>query len=191
MEMPDSSLTTRNDLQHILQLAKPSILSRKIVQNRILWWESLGEHESNTLQLVDFTGTILILDAFSLLIRASCELGSIWASKRSTAKERSPSKEAPVSPVLPLFSCSLENYDVCFIYSGGFRCLTVELRVCYDSYVLFCISYQKKLSSISEIPKSHSMILKSSKNNSDLAALKADLGAWYIHTILYLWLYGI
>lgn len=66
----------------------------------------MGEPESNTLQRVDFTGTILILDAFSLLIRASCELGSIWASKRSTAKERCPSKEAPVSPVspvLPLF----------------------------------------------------------------------------------------
>lgn len=125
--MPDSSLTTRNDLQHILQLAKPSMLSKKIVQNRMGW-----EHKSNALQLVDVTGTILLymtasqclLPAHSCKLRTWLNLGKQEVYKREKSEQSCSCSYFPLC--FPVPWKILENY-VCFVYSRGFRCLIVEL----------------------------------------------------------------
>ena len=80
------------------------------------------------------TDSRCLLPAHSCKLRAWLNLGKQEVySKREKSEQRSSCFPCS-SPVLP--PCSLENYDVCFVYSGGFRCLTVELwnaMICYAS----------------------------------------------------------
>lgn len=103
------------------------------------------------------TDSRCLLPAHSCKLRAWLNLGKQEVySKREKSEQRSSCFPCS-SPVL-LFLEKLWCLLCLLWWLQVFNCGAME---CYDSYVLYCISYQKELSSISEIPKSHSMILKS------------------------------